>query len=140
MDRWQPVSGRMDVLQGLSAGVILVMESSASHSSSALNLYCLAPMACYSTCVCHSNVISHTLVTTSCELFDYLAPPVVSPTFTVMVRVYKPGKIVIMLKGRYAGQKGVVLKQFDEGAGSRQYGHALVAGIAKGPKRVTKGM
>eukprot|EP00178_Gracilaria_changii_P023524 TRINITY_DN7115_c0_g1_i2.p2 TRINITY_DN7115_c0_g1~~TRINITY_DN7115_c0_g1_i2.p2 ORF type:complete len:139 (+),score=27.97 TRINITY_DN7115_c0_g1_i2:22-438(+) len=57
-----------------------------------------------------------------------------------MVRIYKPGKIVIMLKGRHAGKKGVVLQQYDEGAGSRHYGHALVAGIEKGPKRVTSGM
>jgi len=43
----------------------------------------------------------------------------------------KPGRVVIMLNGRFAGRKAVVVKSYDEGSQDRPYGHALVAGIDK---------
>eukprot|EP00465_Bigelowiella_longifila_P013104 CAMPEP_0185262194 /NCGR_PEP_ID=MMETSP1359-20130426/10405_1 /TAXON_ID=552665 /ORGANISM="Bigelowiella longifila, Strain CCMP242" /LENGTH=143 /DNA_ID=CAMNT_0027849055 /DNA_START=169 /DNA_END=600 /DNA_ORIENTATION=+ len=50
-----------------------------------------------------------------------------------------PGKIVILLQGRFAGKKAIIVKTFD-GSRERQFGHALVAGIERAPLKVTKGM
>lgn len=52
----------------------------------------------------------------------------------------KPGKVVIVLNGRFAGRKAVIVKSFDDGADTRQYGHCLVAGIARYPQRITASM
>jgi hypothetical protein len=45
--------------------------------------------------------------------------------------VYKPGKVAVVLSGRQAGKKVVVIKQVDEGTKERPYPHAIVAGIEK---------
>jgi hypothetical protein len=37
----------------------------------------------------------------------------------------KNGKVVIMLAGRYAGRKAVVVKASDDGNDSKKFGHAL---------------
>ena len=52
----------------------------------------------------------------------------------------KSGKVVILLGGRYAGRKAVIIKNYDEGSQEKPYGHALVAGISRYPLRVTKPM
>lgn len=43
----------------------------------------------------------------------------------------------MVLNGRYAGHKAVVVKNFDEGTTSRPYGHALVCGIANYPRKAS---
>ncbi|PFH48942.1 hypothetical protein AMATHDRAFT_64318 [Amanita thiersii Skay4041] len=57
-----------------------------------------------------------------------------------MVRVYKPGKVAIVLQGRQAGRKVVVIRQVDEGSKERPYPHAIVAGIDRYPRKVTRRM
>ena len=57
-----------------------------------------------------------------------------------MRKFLKPGKIVILLGGKYAGKKAVILKVFYEGSKNRKFGHALVAGIASAPRKVTRAM
>ena len=52
----------------------------------------------------------------------------------------KAGKVVLLLTGRMAGKKAVIVKTFDEGTPDRQYGYCLVAGIQKYPLKITKGM
>jgi len=52
----------------------------------------------------------------------------------------KKGRIVILLAGRRAGKKAIIMKQIDEGKKNRKFGHALVAGIERSPKKVTKRM
>jgi large subunit ribosomal protein L27e len=52
----------------------------------------------------------------------------------------KPGKIVIVLNGRYAGRKAVIVQTNDQGTSKHSYGHAIVAGIDKYPRKVTKSM
>lgn len=54
-----------------------------------------------------------------------------------MVKIMKPNKVVIILSGKYAGRKAVILKNNDEGTGDRSYGHAIVAGIERYPRPVT---
>ena len=57
-----------------------------------------------------------------------------------MKKFLKPGRVVIILGGRYAGKKAVILKLFYEGSSNRKFGHALVAGISRSPRKVTKSM
>jgi len=60
--------------------------------------------------------------------------------FNRMGRIVKPGKVVLVLNGRNAGRKAVIIKSQEEGSGERPYGHALVIGISRYPKKVTKSM
>ncbi|XVF14926.1 hypothetical protein REPUB_Repub09cG0103100 [Reevesia pubescens] len=55
-----------------------------------------------------------------------------------MVKFLKQNKAVILLQGRYAGRKAVIVKSFDEGTRDRPYGHCLVAGIKKYPNKVIR--
>eukprot|EP00343_Euplotes_focardii_P008014 CAMPEP_0205818870 /NCGR_PEP_ID=MMETSP0206-20130828/954_1 /ASSEMBLY_ACC=CAM_ASM_000279 /TAXON_ID=36767 /ORGANISM="Euplotes focardii, Strain TN1" /LENGTH=141 /DNA_ID=CAMNT_0053111695 /DNA_START=38 /DNA_END=463 /DNA_ORIENTATION=+ len=57
-----------------------------------------------------------------------------------MSKPIKAGKVVIILAGRYAGKKAIVVKTFDDGNAQRGFGHCLVAGIDQNPRAVTKSM
>ncbi|KAL1922677.1 60S ribosomal protein eL27 [Calcarisporiella thermophila] len=57
-----------------------------------------------------------------------------------MPKFLKPGKVVIILQGRYAGKKAVIVKNYDEGTKDRPYGFAVVAGVERAPLKVTKRM
>ncbi|EKX49850.1 large subunit ribosomal protein L27e, cytoplasmic [Guillardia theta CCMP2712] len=57
-----------------------------------------------------------------------------------MVKFLKQGKVVIVLNGRMAGKKGIIVKTFDDGTDGRKYGHAIVAGIDRAPLKVKKSM
>uniref|UniRef100_A0A1B6EIH2 60S ribosomal protein L27 n=1 Tax=Cuerna arida TaxID=1464854 RepID=A0A1B6EIH2_9HEMI len=57
-----------------------------------------------------------------------------------MGKIMKPNKVVLVLSGRYAGKKAVIVRNFDEGTSDKQYGHALVAGIDRYPRKVHKRM
>lgn len=50
------------------------------------------------------------------------------------------GKVVIVLQGRHAGKKAVVVKTFDDGNSDRRFSHCLIAGLARNPRKVTKSM
>ena len=52
----------------------------------------------------------------------------------------KAGKVVLLLNGRMAGKKAVIVKTFDDGTPDRPYGHCLVAGVQKYPLKITKSM
>ena len=52
----------------------------------------------------------------------------------------KPGRVVILLSGRRAGKKAVIVKQYDEGKKGRPFSHALVAGVERAPLKVHKRM
>ncbi|KAK6105507.1 60S ribosomal protein L27, putative [Brugia malayi] len=57
-----------------------------------------------------------------------------------MGKIMKPGKVVLVLGGRFAGRKAIIVKAYDEGSSDRAYSHALIAGIDKYPLMVTKRM
>ena len=52
----------------------------------------------------------------------------------------QPGKVVVLLSGRYAGKKAVIVKNNDDGAAGRSYGHAIVAGLAREPRKVSRNL
>ncbi|GMI61951.1 hypothetical protein ScalyP_jg800 [Parmales sp. scaly parma] len=54
--------------------------------------------------------------------------------------IIKSGKVVIVLAGRFAGRKAVVVKTFDDGSSDKQFGHCLIAGIDRNPRKVTNKM
>nr|CDS30753.1 60S ribosomal protein L27 [Hymenolepis microstoma] len=56
------------------------------------------------------------------------------------LKLMRPGMAVIILSGRYAGRKAVVIKNYDDGSSKKPYGHALVAGIDRYPRRVLRKM
>ncbi|CAI5729742.1 unnamed protein product [Peronospora destructor] len=58
----------------------------------------------------------------------------------VLLCSVKNGKVVVLLNGRFAGRKAIVVKTYDEGRGDRKFGHAIVAGIDRYPRKVTRSM
>lgn len=64
----------------------------------------------------------------------------ISDSSKAMGKFIKAGKVVLVLSGRHAGKKAVIVKNYDEGSADKQYGHALVVGISRYPLRVVKGM
>ncbi|XP_003745113.1 60S ribosomal protein L27 [Galendromus occidentalis] len=52
-----------------------------------------------------------------------------------MGKIMKPGKIVLVLNGRYAGKKALIVKPADEG---KPFSHAIVAGIARYPRKIVR--
>merc|ERR1711934_1006664 len=59
---------------------------------------------------------------------------------STMVKFFKDGKIVVLLQGRYAGKKALILKTMDDNTKERPYGHCVVAGVAKSPLPITRAM
>ena len=58
----------------------------------------------------------------------------------IMGKIMKAGKVILLLGGRYAGRKAVIVKPSDEGTTDKPFSHALVAGIDRYPRKVTKKM
>ena len=52
----------------------------------------------------------------------------------------KKGRVVILTSGRMAGKKAVIVKNNDDGKKERKFAHALVVGIERPPRKVTKKM
>merc|ERR1712198_478477 len=61
-------------------------------------------------------------------------------TGLTMGKIMKSGKVVLLLSGRYAGRKAIIVKSYDDGTGDRPYGRALVIGMERDPRPVTKKM
>lgn len=57
-----------------------------------------------------------------------------------MAKFLKYGRVVILLQGRFAGKKAVIVKSSEDGTKDRKFGHVLVAGVERSPKKVTKRM
>lgn len=57
-----------------------------------------------------------------------------------MGKFIKPGKCVVLTSGRLAGKKAVVVRNLDNGTKDRKYGYAVVAGVERAPRAVTKSM
>ena len=46
-------------------------------------------------------------------------------------------KVIILLTGRYAGKKAVIIRNHDDGTPNRKYGHAEVLVLTKEPRKVS---
>ena len=57
-----------------------------------------------------------------------------------MGKFMKANKVCLILQGKHAGKKAFIVKQNDDGTNDRPYGHAVVAGIDRYPRKVTKRM
>ena len=58
-----------------------------------------------------------------------------------MVKFLKPGKVVVILSGRFAGKKAVIVKLDEEANGEqKKYHSCTVVGIERYPRRVYRGM
>merc|ERR1712018_816330 len=57
-----------------------------------------------------------------------------------MGKFMKSGKVALVLGGRFAGRKAVIVKNYDDASSDKPYGHALVAGIDRYPRKVTRDM
>ena len=55
-----------------------------------------------------------------------------------MVKFYRPGKVVVVLNGRNAGSKGIIVKSNYESTKDRKYPHCMFVGLSKGPRKPTK--
>merc|ERR1712062_726278 len=55
-------------------------------------------------------------------------------------KIMKQGKVVLVLSGRFAGREAIIVKPNDEGTSDKPFGHALIAGIDRYPRIVTKRM
>ncbi|VDD83034.1 unnamed protein product [Mesocestoides corti] len=56
------------------------------------------------------------------------------------VKLMRPGMAVLVLSGKYAGRKAIVIKSYDDGSNEKPYGHALVVGIDRYPRRILRRM
>jgi len=78
---------------------------------------------------CTHGVISNSLRQAfTCFLPSPLPPSLFPPS--------QPGKVVVVLSGRFAGKKAVIVKNHDDGTSTRPYGHALLVGLQKEPRKV----
>ncbi|KAE8222347.1 hypothetical protein CF319_g4427 [Tilletia indica] len=76
-----------------------------------------------------------------CAIDSLLLPPLLSARpVSPVPKIYKPGKVAVVLQGRHAGKKVVVIKQYDDGSKERSYPFVLAAGIERYPLKVTKSM
>eukprot|EP00768_Dysnectes_brevis_P000785 gnl/Dysnectes_brevis/117_a139_4407.p2 GENE.gnl/Dysnectes_brevis/117_a139_4407~~gnl/Dysnectes_brevis/117_a139_4407.p2 ORF type:complete len:137 (+),score=33.50 gnl/Dysnectes_brevis/117_a139_4407:1127-1537(+) len=55
-------------------------------------------------------------------------------------KIIKPGRVCIVLQGRHAGKKCVVVSTHEDGTKSKTFPHALVAGLHSTAGKVTKSM
>ena len=55
-----------------------------------------------------------------------------------MAKFYKPGRVVVVTNGKYAGKKGIIIRSNFEQTKTKKFPHCLVLGLSKAPRRVTK--
>ncbi|RKO96415.1 hypothetical protein CXG81DRAFT_14817 [Caulochytrium protostelioides] len=55
-----------------------------------------------------------------------------------MPKFLRSGKVVLLLQGRHAGKKAVIVKTADEGNAARPYPHCIVVGMKRYPKTVVR--
>ncbi|CAH8483985.1 unnamed protein product [Dicrocoelium dendriticum] len=71
---------------------------------------------------------------------EFGLPSVMSREVRSTVRIMRPGVVALVLAGRYTGRKGIVIKSYDDGSKEKPYGHALIVGIDRYPRRIVRRM
>ena len=57
-----------------------------------------------------------------------------------MVKCLKPGKVVVVLSGKYAGKKAVIVRVNENGSDKHKFPYAVVVGVERAPRKVTRSM
>ena len=57
-----------------------------------------------------------------------------------MVKCLKPGKVVVILSGKYAGKKAVIVKVNENANDKHKFPHAVVVGVERPPRKVVQAM
>ena len=57
-----------------------------------------------------------------------------------MGKIFRTGRVAILTSGRHAGKKAIVVKSYDDGNKSRKFAAALVVGVDRAPRDVTRRM
>jgi len=57
-----------------------------------------------------------------------------------MAKLFRAGRVVVVLAGKHAGKKAVVVSSHDNNSRNKRFGHAVVLGVSKSPMKVTKRM
>ena len=57
-----------------------------------------------------------------------------------MVKCLKPGKVVVVLSGKYAGKKAVIVRVNESGSDKHKFPYAVVVGVERAPRKVTRSM
>ena len=57
-----------------------------------------------------------------------------------MVKCLKPGKVVVILSGKYAGKKAVIVKVNENANDKHKFPHAVVVGVERPPRKVVRAM
>ena len=55
-------------------------------------------------------------------------------------QLYKQGNVVVLNSGKYAGKKAMVVTNYNDGQKNKKFGHCLVFGIGRYPRKITKKM
>ena len=55
-----------------------------------------------------------------------------------MAKLMKQGRVVVLLNGRYAGKKAIVVNAFESGTKDRPFPFLFVAGVEKAPLKIHK--
>jgi len=55
------------------------------------------------------------------------------------MKILRKGRVVVLLQGRYAGCKAVIVDTHEKSK-KHPFGHSVVAGISKPPRRITRRM
>ena len=57
-----------------------------------------------------------------------------------MVKCLKPGKVVVVLSGKYAGKKAVIVRVNENVSDKHKFPYAVVVGVERAPRKVTRSM
>lgn len=56
------------------------------------------------------------------------------------MKFLKTSRVCIVIRGRYAGKKVVIIQPVDNGSKAHPFGYALVAGVERYPSKITRRM
>lgn len=62
------------------------------------------------------------------------------PKAASTTQIMREGRVVIILQGRFAGKKAVIVETCDGGNESKKFAHAIVVGIENTARKITKSM
>ena len=77
---------------------------------------------------------------TNVNSFCLFSQLITMPKTASAPQIMREGRVVILLQGRFAGKKAVIVETCDGGNESKKFAHAIVVGIENTARKVTKSM